>query len=162
MFHCNLSTVFDESKPFYMICKDVYQNKYWEATTWYKFVDSRILTPEELKKIKRKKSNHTKYDNWGFDPKTWLHRNGWRYNSEWYDIEGYDENWLDRDGFNRRWFNPKTRLHRNGTYYDDKWYDIDGYNEYWYDECWHPRGRDPLKEEEEKKAREKEIKEMLG
>lgn len=131
-------------------CEDIWQSMYWEITIWYKFVDSRILTPEELKKINRRKNKCIKYDNNWFNPRTWLYRDGSRYDGEWYDIEWFNEDWIDRDWYNRKWFNPITRRHKNGSFYDE-WYNIDWYNENWYDRDWHPCGRDPIKAQEEEK-----------
>lgn len=148
--HCNV------------VCKNIFQNKYWEQTIWYKLVDRRILSQKELEKTNRMKRKHIRYDERWFNPKTWLYRDGSRYNEKWIDIDWYDERWLDEGWYNRRWFNPETKLHKNGTYYDEKHLDIDGYNENWYDEQWHPRGRDPVKEQEKERARRRAIIEQLG
>ncbi len=143
--HCNVES------------KDIFQNKYWEQTIWYKMVDCRILTQKELEKIHRRKNKRIRYDDNWFDPRTWLYRDGSRYNEQWKDIEWYNEMWIDDEWYNRKWFNPITRRHRNGSFYDDEWYDIEWYNENWYDRDWHPRGRDPVKAQEAEKARREEI-----
>ena len=65
--HCNVES------------KDIFQNKYWEQTIWYKMVDCRILTQKELEKIHRRKNKRIRYDENWFDPRTWLYRDGSRY-----------------------------------------------------------------------------------
>ena len=123
---------------------------YWEVTVWYKLVDSRILTPQELKKMHRKKSNRIKYADGWFATKVLHCKKGWRFDAE-----------FDKDWYNLKWFNPETGLHKNGTYFDDDWYNINWYNRKWYDKNWHSYGRDHIEEERKQKVKRDEIKRFL-